>query len=181
MRAQSGGVWKDKMKFRLLTLLIMMLHVNRAHADEVQADLAFQIRQASTTQHRYLGDETHSYLDIIECEVSAERTQKTSHNTLIYGYRFDLSRTRLPEVQSSETMVGFGVLDLGDEGLVGTILFEFISPYRVEPYGDVPSFWPWGSITGLEFSMPNLTDTSRPLRVLTLLQEYQSQFCSTPG
>lgn len=147
-----------------------------AQADSAQTNLADQIRKESESHSIYLGDETHSYLAIIGCEARAEFVQKASEGTQIYGYRFELNRTRLPEIPAQD-VENFGVVDLGVEGKFGMLPFEFISPHLGEAYGDVPSFWPWAPVSGLEFTMKELTDMEQPRQVLTLLKKYQDEYC----
>ena len=173
----NSGIWDDEMKLGLPTLLIMTLLAKGARADDMWTDLAHQIRQESTSTGEYIGAETVTYLEIIECKVSAEVAQNTSGGTRIFGYRFDLRQTRLPEVPPQNS-INWGVRDVGEDLPMGEIHMTFIGSHEAEVYGHTKySFEEWVSSGGILFALPSLTDLDRQLRLLKLLHRYQSQFC----
>lgn len=180
-RLLSSGVCDDEMKFGLPTLLIATLFAQGARADDVRTDLAHQIRQESTSTGKYVGAETVTYLEITKCEVSSEWAQSTSEGTRIFGYRFDLRQTRLPEIPPQNT-IDWGVRDVGKDLPTGEIYMTFIGSHQAQVYGQTKyGFEEWGPIGGIVFSFGPLADLDRPLRLLELLHRYQSQFCLNLG
>lgn len=177
----GGNVWDGKMTSGLKTLLIMMLLANGARAEDAQTDLAHQIRQESTSTGEYVGAETQFYLDITECKASSEMAQKTSGGTRIFGYRFDLGQTRLPEIPP-KTARDWGVRDVGENLPMGEVRMTFTGSHEAQVYGEtIYAFEEWGPFGGILFPLPSLTDLDRPLRLLKLLHRYQSQFCLNSG
>jgi len=164
----------------MLALIVLFLVLfplfTAAYADGIQIELARQIEKESESNTIFLGDQTSRYMKIEACEIESEATQKTSSGTLKYGYKFNLSHSILPKIPP-QSIPNYGILDLDEEGKIGVLQIQFIPPHRASPYGDIPTYWPWGSISGLEFTMKELVDLEQPRRLLALLHKYQEKFC----
>ncbi|NOD29165.1 hypothetical protein GS610_00980 [Ruegeria sp. HKCCD6228] len=162
-------------------------------AQDAQSSLAQEIEKSSETRRIEGGNKIGSreyfpeirfrnYIDVRGCNLTAVAEETTAQGIRTLGITFDLARTDLPDPNDPNSS-DWGVVSLAEHIQFGEIAFRFIEPYSPTPYGtgDLYGSMEFSPEKSYWFGMNELQDAEQPHRLLSLLHQYQAQYCALSG
>lgn len=177
--------------------VMSVLCATTAFAEDDRLDLARQIEHTSKTTDQALPENTKGAgwvlypplnanireMDVDGCYITA-RTVPIGFDDPISEITFDLTRTQIPD---PTVPIGseYAFRPANDENQSGTasITLWFLPPYKPSMYS--VKFIGEGKIeqpvTFLRFLMQPVSDEEQPRRLLALLNQYQSAYCTYTG